>query len=201
MFREKKRRVKLPLRAYLMYITLLSFLFTGVTFSKYVTRSSGGDSARVVKFGNLRIDETIPQYGWVIVPGVDIIKNATVDVTASEVDTYIFLKVDASGFSLKADGQNRNFTTTMDQIQWSVHTNWTFLKQDGNSYIYYKYLDTNTPFVQNIITDDCIHVSNTITEAQLANIYNAISIDFKAYMVQGGGFENVQTAWDSIKGK
>lgn len=38
---------RLPLHAYLLYLLVATFLFTGVTFSSYVTTASGGDSARV----------------------------------------------------------------------------------------------------------------------------------------------------------
>jgi len=195
LFREKKRRPKLPLRAYLMYITLLSFLLTGVTFSKYVTRSSASDSARVVKFGNVEISETVPSGGWVIVPGVNITKDATVNVSASEVDTFIFVKVAASGFTT---ADNRSFTTHNDQITWSVNSSWDFLKAENGYYIYYTYLDTNTELSRNIITNNTVTVAASITEADMKQYYSAVSIDFTASMVQGGGFVDADSAWYAI---
>ena len=41
----KLKGLHLPLRAYIMYLLLICFALTGVTFSKYVTSTYGGDSA------------------------------------------------------------------------------------------------------------------------------------------------------------
>lgn len=42
---KKKKRVRLPLRAYLLYLLLVTFALTGVTFSRYVVSSDWGDGA------------------------------------------------------------------------------------------------------------------------------------------------------------
>lgn len=200
MFREKRRRVKLPLRAYLLYLALMSFLLTGVTFSKYVTRSSGGDSARVVKYGTVDISETVPAGGWVIVPGVNITKDATVNVSPSEVDNYIFLKVDVTGWTTT---DYFSFNTPNNMLQWSVPgepNEWTYLTTSGSSYVYYIYLNTNTELHQKAITGDKITVNAAITEDYLATYCaeNMIAIDFTAYMVQAGGFASAADAWSAI---
>lgn len=39
-----------PMFTYLMYILVATVVFTGVTFSGYISTSSGGDEARVAKF-------------------------------------------------------------------------------------------------------------------------------------------------------
>lgn len=44
------RRRKLPLATYLVYLLIATFLFTGVSFSKYATTASGSDEARVAAF-------------------------------------------------------------------------------------------------------------------------------------------------------
>lgn len=46
--RQKKRRI--PLSVYLGYLLIITLVVTGVTFSGYVTRTTGEDSARVAKF-------------------------------------------------------------------------------------------------------------------------------------------------------
>lgn len=46
----EKKRTRLPLSAYLSYLLVATVLFTGVTFSGYITAVNGGDSARVAKF-------------------------------------------------------------------------------------------------------------------------------------------------------
>ena len=42
----------LPLRAYLLYLLVASLVFTGVTFSSYLSTSSGGDSVQIAMFAN-----------------------------------------------------------------------------------------------------------------------------------------------------
>lgn len=43
-------RKRPPMFTYLMYILVATVVFTGVTFSGYISTSSGGDNARVAKF-------------------------------------------------------------------------------------------------------------------------------------------------------
>ena len=44
---KNKKKLQLPLRVYLGYILLATLLFTGVSFSKFASTSSGQDGARV----------------------------------------------------------------------------------------------------------------------------------------------------------
>lgn len=48
----KMRMKKLPVRAYLLYLLIASLIFTGVTFSSYISSTSGGDSTQVALFAN-----------------------------------------------------------------------------------------------------------------------------------------------------
>lgn len=48
--RRKKR--KLPIHVYLIYMIVASLLFTAVTFSSYVSTSEGGDSVSIALFAN-----------------------------------------------------------------------------------------------------------------------------------------------------
>lgn len=44
-----KGRCRLPLHVYLAYLLVCTFLLTGVSFSRYISTSNAGDSARVAK--------------------------------------------------------------------------------------------------------------------------------------------------------
>lgn len=44
-----KKRVKIPIKTYLIYLVLVTFLVTGVTFSRFIATVTGGDSATVAK--------------------------------------------------------------------------------------------------------------------------------------------------------
>lgn len=73
---KKKKRVRLPLRAYLLYLLLVTFALTGVTFSRYVVSSDWGDGARVASIRQLTVTETgdVPAEGgkWLLAPGLRI---------------------------------------------------------------------------------------------------------------------------------
>lgn len=43
------KRVKIPIKTYLVYLILVTFLVTGVTFSRFITTVTGGDSATVAR--------------------------------------------------------------------------------------------------------------------------------------------------------
>jgi len=48
--RDKQKKFRLPLGAYVSYLLLASVLLTGVTFSKYIAKSTTVDTARVALF-------------------------------------------------------------------------------------------------------------------------------------------------------
>ena len=50
--RKAKRKVKLPIHIYLLYMIIATLVFTAVTFSSYVSTSEGGDSVKVALFAN-----------------------------------------------------------------------------------------------------------------------------------------------------
>ena len=54
---QKKTGRKIPFVAWLGYLLVVTMVVTGVTFSGYVSKSGGEDSARVAKFD---VTENIP---------------------------------------------------------------------------------------------------------------------------------------------
>lgn len=49
---KKRKKKKLPIHLYLIYIAIATFLFSGVTLSKYTSTSEGSDSVSVALFAN-----------------------------------------------------------------------------------------------------------------------------------------------------
>ena len=72
---EKKKKMRLPLSAYLTYLLVATLLFTGVSFSKFATTSSGEDSARVAV---MAMDTS-----YVIAEELPIAPGETVDFTVT----------------------------------------------------------------------------------------------------------------------
>lgn len=51
-FIKRRKKGKLPIHLYLIYMIIATLLFTGVTFSSYVSTSEGGDEVQVALFAN-----------------------------------------------------------------------------------------------------------------------------------------------------
>lgn len=47
--KNNTRKLKLPIKSYLMYFIALTLMVTGVTFSRYITVATNGDSAKVAR--------------------------------------------------------------------------------------------------------------------------------------------------------
>lgn len=131
---KKKKRVRLPLRAYLLYLLLVTFALTGVTFSRYVVSSDWGDGARVASIRQLTVTETgdVPAEGgkWLLAPGVDVTKNAVVALESSEVACYVFAEVQTGGwqrsgthsYAIENAAAEAVCTAENAAVQWQILT-------------------------------------------------------------------------------
>ena len=202
----KSARPNIPmcLACILFCLTLISVYITGGLYAKYTVSSNMPDSARVMRFGDITLTETgdFQQDGTlIIIPGVDLTKKACIDFDGSEASTYIFTEItlssdwipnaDNSGFAVK-NGEKL-------PLEWHVDSSWSFLKSEGNTYIYYMELSPNSTLTEkNIIADDGrIYVSNLITKKEIADM-NSISIQFRVTAVQSDGQKTPAEAWGSI---
>ena len=207
--RSRKKRhkiIRLPIQAYLSYLLLATFLLSGVTFSRYVTRTEGSDVARIATFGNVEIQESgsfNADGKLVIVPGIDLQKIATVIFEGSESATYMFVEIE-TGTSWKCDQDNKAFSVMIEDkelMTWSVADEWTYLEPvTDNRRVYYRALLPNQALKGNIIKENKITVSKDMTESELAGLAD-LYINFRATAVQSDGFESVSKAWLSLKTK
>ena len=84
---KQKRKIRLPFSAVLLYLALIAILLSGVTFSRYMAGTTVVDTARVASMKNITITETgnfTEQNKWVILPGVNLNKNAVIHFDGSE---------------------------------------------------------------------------------------------------------------------
>lgn len=174
-------------------------------------------------FADLGLSETDPDVeydsndgtnDYLVVPGMDIEKDPKVtfkplDGEDNLVDAYVFVKMDATGWTT---ADNKAFSKTIgsatDALTFSVDTYWTFLKADGDSYIYYREVPANTTIEdQSIIVDDKVTVSTAITETDLDGVSENLSVItdsslvFKAYAIQQIGFDGAEAAWGEVYGE
>lgn len=204
MVRHHKTKMNIPmcLAAILLCLTLISIHLTSGLYAKYISSASGNDSARVIKFGELTLTEEGDFYEGnklMIIPGVALTKKATVSFSGSESATYVFVEITPSKWSTTDNKTFSLMSNGKTAMQWNVAEGWLFLKSDNGTYIYYRELTPNTELIATdiIAENGKITVSNQITKSEI-QVMTGISIKLRAIVVQSGGFENPEAAWNSV---
>lgn len=210
---KKKNRVRLPLRAYLLYLLVVTFALTGVTFSRYVVSSDWGDGARVAVIRDLTVTETgdVPAEGgrWLLAPGVELTKNAVVTLESSEMACYVFLELETEGWQRTGthsyaiqDGGGTALSA------WGVDAAWQLLHGGTDSAVYYQIVPANTPFSAAVLRDDGrITVSADVTASRLRALADTgLRIDIQAAAVQYQGLDDgmdsttrAEAAWSAVR--
>lgn len=186
----KPNKRRLPLRAWLLYLAVVTFALTGVTFSRYVASAHSQDEGRVITFGDL----TVTDSGSVQVqPGVAAKKDLTVHFDGSEAAVYVFAEVQ-DGWTLGADGIYHDATGLMT---WRVADGWTHLRDN----VYYRELAPNTVLDAGLIAGGTVDVSENMTRTELEELSKALSIRVKAAAVQREGGDTAQIAWKRLGGR
>ena len=207
MVRHHKTKMNIPmcLAAILLCLTLISIHLTSGLYAKYISSASGNDSARVIKFGELTLTEEGDFYEGnklMIIPGVALTKKATVSFSGSESATYVFVEIMPTGWSATDDVTFALLSNGKTAMQWSIADGWVFLKSDNGTYIYYRELAPNLELVTAdiIAGSGKITVSDQITKSEIKAMTD-VSIKLRATVVQSGGFENPEAAWNSVAAK
>lgn len=210
---KKKNRVRLPLRAYLLYLLVVTFALTGVTFSRYVVSSDWGDGARVASIRQLTVTETgdVPADGgrWLLAPGVELTKNAVVTLESSEMACYVFLELETEGWQRTGthsyaiqDGGGTALSA------WGVDAAWQLLHGGTDSAVYYQIVPANTPFSAAVLRDSGrITVSADVTASRLRALADTgLRIDIQAAAVQYQGLDDgmdsttrAEAAWSAVR--
>lgn len=186
----KPNKRRLPLRAWLLYLAVVTFALTGVTFSRYVASAHSQDEGRVITFGDL----TVTDSGSVQVqPGVAAQKDLTVRFEGSEAAVYVFAEVQG-GWTRGADGIYHDAAGLMT---WRVADGWTHLQDN----VYYRELAPNTALDAGLIDDGAVNVSENMTRTELEKLSKGLSIRVRAAAVQREGGDTAQIAWERLSGR
>lgn len=187
---EKPNKRRLPLRAWLLYLAVVTFALTGVTFSRYVASAHSQDEGRVITFGDLTVtDSGVTQ----VQPGVAAEKDLTVHFDGSEAAVYVFAEVQG-GWTRGADGIYHDATGLMT---WRVADGWTHLQDN----VYYRELAPNTALDAGLIAGGTVNVSENMTRTQLQAAAGTLHIRVQAAAVQREGGDTAQIAWERLGGR
>lgn len=211
----------------LSMVCLSTYMLSGL-HAKYTTSDSGGDNARVIKFGEISITEmiggTVDSNGnSIMIPGVPMQRQALVNFGGSEAATYVFAEVMLSQGWVMTDAgddlvtKNKSFSYDGGKLTFGVvQSQWKYLKSEvkdleggktETKHVYYMEMNPNTPVTLMPViakanpsdTYGVIEVSSTITREQM-NAWTAkdIYINIRASVVQSNGFASAEAAWESL---
>lgn len=187
----KPNKRRLPLRAWLLYLAVVTFALTGVTFSRYVASAHSQDEGRVITFGDLTVTDSGSAQ---VQPGVAAKKDLTVHFEGSEAAVYVFAEVQGD-WTRGAD--NRTYTYGAGSLSWRVADGWTHLQDN----VYYRELAPNTVLDAELIDGGTVDVSENITRTELEKLSKALSIHVRAAAVQREGGDTAQIAWERLGGR
>lgn len=145
-------------------------------------------------YGNINIDltETKPVNRQAkIIPGVDIEKDPKVTVKGGSEACWLFVKVEETGTFVA------NKVTY--EVDTTANTGWTKLTGvNGVDNVWYREVGAVTADTDfNILKDNKVTVSNTLTKEDIKNITNP-TLKFTAYAIQKEGTGTVAEAWAKI---
>ena len=200
----KKKSMSMNVVVLLLSVVLLIGWVAGGTIAFLMTKSTPVTNTFVVgTIGSLELKETNGTLNngsqeFLIIPGKNIDKDPKVKFTGNNVDAYVFVKVDANGWT--PNGNTYSITSANDvngEMSWTVDSAWAAVP--GENHVYYKAVAVGEENrVWSIISGDVINVSRYITEASIRDY--AKSLTFTAYAIQQDGFNgDVAEAWNQAK--
>ena len=214
---KRNPKFRLPFSAVLLYLVLIAVALSGVTFSKYMTGTTVGDTARVAIMRDITVTETgnfAETDKWVITPGVDMIKKAVVNFEGSEMACYVFCEIKTTGWSRMDDNYSFVFSGGNENILgWAVNNGWNFLSGNGSEAVYYRIVGANAVLQTDVLAEGGkITVSENITKTQLDSLPKDMQIKISATAVQYNGFseetgaeyteaQRALAAWNAVKNK
>lgn len=150
--------------------------------------------------GDLGLTETTGN-SYLVVPGVNIKKDPVVSFSGNNIPAYVFLKVEATGWTLTKSNGNYIYsiddtTKTDAKMEWTLASDWT--EVPGVNGVYYKAVGENNTESWKVIAGDTITVGKGITESTIANYTK--SLTFTAYAIQQAAFNGVVAdAWTAAQ--
>lgn len=204
----EKHRMNVPIciAFFLLCTTLFSVHLTSGLYARYTVTESGDDLARVIRFARLSLEETgsFDSTGQlVVIPGVPLKHQVKVQLSGSESDVYIFVRV--MGKQWKSDGASSYYYPSAGSdkmMEWKMNEGWT--KLENTSDVFYQKLKSNENLQSSelIGNDGQINVEQTVTKGNLQKMKDdGLSIKFCAYVVQTNGFDSPFAAWNAVKEK
>ena len=155
----------------------------GATFAFIVASSRTVENTMTV--GNVYITLTETEgNNFKILPGVSHVKDPTVTVQKDSLDSWIFIRQEASSdLHLYAE--------------YAIDDGWIPLQGEAGVY-YRRYYTSANDTIYPIIKDNKVTIYEDVTEEDLALIHINPTLKFTAYAVQMDMMDNPDVAWDTV---
>lgn len=155
----------------------------GATFAFIVASSRTVENTMTV--GNVYITLTETEgNNFKILPGVSHVKDPTVTVQKDSLDSWIFIRQEASSdLHLYAE--------------YAIDDGWIPLQGEAGVY-YRRYYTSANDTIYPIIKDNKVTIYEDVTEEDLALIRTNPTLKFTAYAVQMDMMDNPDVAWDTV---
>lgn len=199
---NRKKGAPLFSFTHVVLLLLCAVLVTGHIISgiyaAYVTENQGGDTARVISFGDITL-ENDKDNNMTLLPGNDGKMQSYVTFAGSEAMTYVFVVITLPTDAWSYD--NGTLSAGDGNITLKVNTtDWTYYKTVDGQVVLYKALDPNTGLTNvEVFANGTVTVSTETTNAQLSAASGSMKVD--AIAIQGNGFDDVEAAWKAASSK
>lgn len=193
--------------AVLLCVVLLIGGAIGGTLAYLMTNTQPVTNTFVAgNIGNLTLAETKGD-SFIVTPGVNITKDPTVTFNGNNVDAYVFVKVEETGWTVSDNGLT--YSCVDSKVKWEIDAGWIYL---GNGVYYREVAADTTPALTDaekypIIKANTITVDSTITQENLDDAVKdstfGSQLKFTAYAIQKAETESKnftpEDAWELAK--
>lgn len=180
----------------LLFAVLLSVGAVAGNWARYRSQDTGGDSARVIRFGELALTTTGGDTP--LTPGCDSMWQASVSFGGSEAQAYVFVRIEL-GNAWTCD--QKTLKALGGGVSMSIEDGWSVLESEEGEIVVYRSLAPSEALENStvIANGGKLSVSASVNAGELSAF--SMTVSAKAFAVQGNGFADAAAAWSSVSGK
>ena len=180
----RRRSVSGKLFVTLLATVLLVGCIVGGTVAWLVDKTDSVTNTFTYGDINITLEETTGD-SYKIIPGMDIEKDPKVTVKADSEACWLFVKVDETG----------DFVA--EKVSYAIADGWTALP-DVDGVYYREVAATEADTVFDVLQDNKITVSDTLTKEDVEGVTTQPALTFTAYAVQKDGIADAAAAWAKV---
>lgn len=187
---RKRRGISTKALVALLALVLVIGCSLGGTLAWLVDKTNTVTNTFTVGDINITLSETTGN-DYMILPGVNILKDPKVTVLKDSEACWLFVKVDEVNWPGFMNGENR-------KVDYRPAAGWTPLDEENHPGVYYREVDAATAekgAAYGVLLNNEVTVSETLTKDEINGIITKPQLTITAYAVQKEGVATVEQAW------